>query len=378
MLKLVSSYFLIWRFGILAVLLFCLTFIPLQSTDKFLGGGVINYHRLPEIFAQANFDGEHFLSITAFGYSDREQAFFPLYPLVVHLVASPFKVNIYSSLLSSVIVGVVISSVCFLAALLILSQLLKLDYSNKTISWTLILLLVFPTSFFFGIFYSESLFFLLLLLSFYFARRERWVISGVFGMLASSTRVFGILLLPALMIEACQQGKRWRDVWGLLLIPLGLLGYMIYQWQTSGDPLAFYHLQGTIGEQRQLGLVPYPQVLFRYIRMLTTVSMENPIYQTVLLEFLVGVVFLLLPIVGFFKKVRWSYLFFALFGLLLSPFQGSLSSVPRYVIVLFPSFVILAMLVSSWTKFAKVSLVITLSILLIVEASLFFRGFWIG
>lgn len=370
--------FLIWRFFLIIALVYALNNIPLGSMDRYLGGGYINYILSPELFSWANFDGEHYLSIAFFGYKMLEQAFFPIYPFLMSFLSAPFTYDLFSSLIANTIVGIFISNTSFLLALIFLWKLINIDYSKKITLWALLSLAFFPTSFYFGAVYNESLFLLLTVLSFYSARKGKWYLSGILGALSSATRVFGILLLPALLIEAWQQKLPLRKMLWLFLIPLGLIGYMIYQALNFGDPFAFYNLQTVVGEQHQKGIVLLPQVYFRYLKILTSVDFNNPIYQTIILEVFVGVLFFILPIFGYFKKVRWSYLIYAMLGFLIPTIQGSFSSVPRYVIVFFPFFIILSIWITSLPRPIRIILLIASSVFLFKETALFLRGYWIA
>lgn len=373
----IIALFLAWRIILILFSLVAVNF-PLGSTTRYLGGGSINFHLLPELFAWANFDGEHFLSIAIFGYKELEQAFFPIFPMIINFFAGPFSSNLFTSLLFSTIAGLIISNASFLLALILLFELLNLDYSKKLSFITLLVLLFFPTSFYFGALYSESLFLLLTVLSFYLARKGKWMEASAVGAISSATRIFGIILLPALLIEAWQQKVPFRKMVWLFMIPLGLGIYMIYQYLNFGDPLAFYNLQKVVGEQHQSGIILLPQVYFRYIKMLLTVDMHNPIYQTIILEFLVGITFFLLPIYGYLKKIRYSYLVYAMIGFLLTTVQGSFSSLPRYVIILFPGFLALAIFVSSLPKFFRVVFFLISFLFLFAETTLFLRGYWVA
>ena len=153
---------------------------------------------------------------------------------------------------------------------------------------------------------------------------------------------------------------------------------MYYQWITVGDPLAFYHLQKIVGPQHESGITLLPQVYFRYIKIILTTQITNPIYITMVLEVVIGLLFFILPIIGFFKKMRKSYIFYALVGFLLPTIQGSFSSVPRYVIVFFPSFIVLAILLSKFRIITRVSMLIFSAIWLIINTALFFRGYWVA
>ena len=371
--KLTILLFLSWKTAILITAFVAISTIPLAGRN-FLGGGMEKYLSNPFLFAWANFDGEHYLSISQIGYRGLEQAFFPIYPLLMNVLSKPFG----GSIETSVLMGFLVSNIAFVLAIHFLYKLIKLDFPKEIAILTILLMLVFPTSFYFGAVYSESLFLLLSILSFYFARKDRWLIASLFGMFASATRIFGMLLLGALFFEAWQRKISLRKYFWIIFIPVGLVSYMFYQWITVSDPLAFYHLQKIVGPQHESGITLLPQVYLRYIKMIFSVDITNPIFQTVVLEFFIGVLFFLLPIYGYFRKVRLSYLFFALTGFLLPTIQGSLSSVPRYVIVFFPSFLCLALLIKRLPLPLKVIIMLLSSVWLIVETSLFLRGYWVA
>ena len=137
-------------------------------------------------------------------------------------------------------------------------------------------------------------------------------------------------------------------------------------------------MQKVVGEQHQSGVILLPQVYFRYLKILITADVGNPIYQTIILEFFTGLLFFMLPIYGYFKKIRLSYLFYALISFLIPTIQGSFSSVPRYAIVLFPSFLILALILDKSPNFIKLILYFILIICLGLETALFLRGYWVA
>lgn len=374
----IISIFLFWRILLTIFLFVAFKFIPLSHNDRFLGGGINNYQFTPEVFSWANFDGEHYLSIAMFGYKKLQQAFFPVYPFVVSFLARPFSHDYFSFLPFATLAGILISNISFLWALIFLWQLVKIDLSERIAFWTLLVLILFPTSFYFAAVYSESLFLLFTVLSFYNVRKGRWTLASLFGILSSATRVFGIFLLPAFLIEAWQQKVPFSKMWWIFLIPLGLFSYMSYLYLTIRDPIAFYHLQTVVGEQHQSGVIILPQVYFRYMKMFLTVDIKNPIYQTIILEFIVGLAFFILPIYGYFKKIRYSYLVFAMLGFLTPTIQGSFSSLPRYCLVFFPSFIALAFFIDRLPKVFKMIFFLVSASLLMVETTLFLKGYWVA
>ena len=181
--KKVLLLFIFWRVFITIAMIFGLS-LPVQLA--FLGGGEKNYFVSPLTWSWANFDGVHYLGIAGEGYKLNEQAFFPLYPLLMRYIGA-------FTGLDYVKIGILISNVSFFLTLVILYYLLKIDYLQKAI-WIVSFLLFFPFSFFFASVYTESLFLLLVVVSFYAARQKLWWLAGIFGALASATRLAGVFL----------------------------------------------------------------------------------------------------------------------------------------------------------------------------------------
>lgn len=370
--RLIISLFAAWRLLLFGVLFLAVRFLPLQR--NFLGGGMSNYLTHPYLFAWANFDGEHYLSIATYGYKTLQQAFFPVYPALIRILVTPLSLN-FATLTSA---GFLISNLALIGSLILLWKIILLDFPRKIALFTILLLLVFPTSFYLGSVYNESLYLFLSLATFYTARKGKWFLGGILGAIASATRVFGILLLPALLIEAWQSKVPLKKSFWMFLIPLGFMAYMYYQWRYFADPLAFYHLQPLVGEQHQQGVVLLPQVFYRYLKILLNINLTNMATLGILLEVVTGILFTALPIYGYFKKMRLSYIFYAFVGFLLPTIQGSFSSVPRYVLALFPSFIALSLLISKYPTFKKIIIIGFFLVWMLIEASLFVRGYWVA
>lgn len=376
--KNIVAIFVVWRLWLFLVMFFAVNFIPLGYKDRFLGGGYNNYLKFPELFSWANFDGEHYTSIAIFGYKGIEQAFFPVFPIILSTLSKPFQTDLYSSIFWITVIGLLVSNLSFVLALIYLWKLVKMDYSKKIAYITIFSLLLFPTSFYFVSLYTESIFLLFSVLSFYFAKHNKWFLSGIFGGISSATRVFGVFLLPSLLYEAFKKRSRLTVYLSLCLVPLGLILYMIYLYFTTRDPIAFYTLQKTVGEQHQSGITLLPQVFYRYVKMLLTVDIMNPIYQTVVLEFFTGVIFTFLCLYGLIKKFNPGYLFYLIAGFLIPAFQGSLSSSPRYVLVLFPAFILMAILLNKLSKTFQILVFILFTLWFSIETILFLRGYWVA
>ncbi len=149
----------------------------------------------------SHWDGEWYLKIAQKGYdaTDGTSAFFPLYPLLVKLLAFPLGNN-------HLLAGVLISGGATLALLVLLYELVRRDFDRETGSHTALYLAAFPTAFFFPAIYSEALFLALALGAFLAARHyKNWTITALLVALATLTRSLGILLLIPLAWEWWQQ-----------------------------------------------------------------------------------------------------------------------------------------------------------------------------
>lgn len=358
--------FITWRIGLFVILYFAINVIPLQHT--FLGGGLNNYLSNPYLWSWANFDGENYLSIAKYSYMFVGQAFFPLCSLLIRFFGG------------NVLAGLLISNSAFLLTLIGLYKLIRIDYSEKISKICILLLLLFPTSFYFGSVYTESLFLALSVWSFYFARNGKWFWASLLAGLASGTRIIGIILLPVLLIEAFTKDKKLSfKHWPLILIPIGLLSYMHYLNGAYGDPLAFLHSLPSFGEQRSATPIILPQVFYRYIvKIIPNINFTYfPNMFVTLLEFGISVVFLILSIISFLK-LRLSYAVFLSLGYIIPTLSGSFSSLPRYVIVLFPAFILMGIKIGESSRYLKFVIYSLLFVGLIISTALFVRGYWIS
>jgi len=377
--KFLFSSFVFWRLILFIFLFFAISIVQLQ--EKFLGGNLEDYLRAPYLWAWVNFDGEHYLSIAYQGYLSLTHFYFPAYSLITKFIAGLFNQNFITIVIS----GLLVSNISFLVALIGLWKLIRLDFQKNIAKLTIILLLVFPTSFYFGSFYTESLFLALVVWSFYFARKQKWLLAGILGAVLTATRVVGIALVPALIVEVWLQKRKnkklslfWPIV-GILLVPLGLFAYMYYLKITTGDPLGFFHSVSIFGQQRSSSLVLLPQVFYRYLfKVLPNLNYDYfPVVFSTFLEIIAAIVFLVLTIVSFFK-LRLSYAFYLAAGYLIPTLSGSFSSLPRYVLVLFPGFILMAVWLSKKSRWLRTAVLLILFLALGIATALFVRGYWVA
>ena len=173
----------------------------------------------------ANFDGEHYVNVAESDYAQDSPAFFPLYPLLMRLVATLFGGPVSREALS--VYGVLISLIAFLFALYFVYRIAEEGWGARVAQGTVLALAFFPTSFFFNAVYTESLFLALSAGAVWAARvRKDLLLASALAGLATATRSVGVLLLIPLVAEwSDRQEYGWRAVY-LALVPSGLVAYM--------------------------------------------------------------------------------------------------------------------------------------------------------
>lgn len=314
------------------------------------------------IWSFANFDGVHYLIIAKDGYSNQfTQVFFPFFPLIINFIGKIFSINFISAAL-------IVSNASFLLGLIIFFELVTKFFNQKIAFWSILLLLTFPTSFFFGSTYTESLFFLLTVSSFYLLSEKRVILASFLGLLASATRLMGIFLAPSFYLTDIK-----RKYIPLIIIPLGLLSYMVFLKIRFNNPLYFLTAQEIFGQERSTNsVVLFPQVVFRYIKILLTT--KGLVFNIALLE-LSATFFALVTIFIFRRKIPREWFAFSLFAILIPTLTGTFASMPRYILVVFPLFIALGTIKSD---FQKIVLASAFSILLFVLTCLFTQGYWVA
>ncbi len=293
-------------------------------------------------------DTSQFTHIAVYGYDAfYRMAFFPLFPLLERALAVPVG--------DPFVAGLLISNCATLGVFVVLYKLIAEDFGPEQAWRGVLYLAIFPTAFFFAAAYNESLFLFFALLSFYWLRKGNWWLAALAAFLASLTRSIAVCLIVPFAYEYLRQRDfQWRKLDLHVLSCVGMAGgvviFMVYGYLAFHDPLAFSHAQASPGWQRHLTL---PWTIF--IQAATIIS-HNPVLtiKTIhtiihLSAILLVLIILILAFYGPWKLARehWSYAFYAVtiyLFVILVPEGGSypLSSLGRFMLEIFPAFVILA------------------------------------
>lgn len=269
-------------------------------------------------------------------------AYFPLYPLLwrgAARITGEFPLT-----------GIALSNCCLLLALLLLHRIvMAFGYDEAVAGRTVFYLAAFPVSYFFSLAQTESLFLLLTVACLYAAKRDRWWLAGTLAALASATRFAGVFLLVPLCVLSWQS---YRNASGaktnqspvrvisraipLVLVPLGLIAFMIYLRVVTGNSLAFADIQVAWGHSA--GFFWRPLLTF-----LRDPGLVSAGWDFRLVNFAAAVVALVCTAV-LLKRREWALGLFAAVSILVPmSSQPLLQSLARYVMVIFPVFIVLAL-----------------------------------
>jgi len=383
----ILKYFWIWRI-LLFVVAYLATVLIVDFGNRFpYSDRVLTLTGLPNwVWGFGNFDGVHYLRIAQNGYfAEYTQAFLPLYPIIIRILnffpKGNLDLNLYTDP-SYFYTGLILSVLFFIGALYFVYKLWEEQYGKKIANLAVLLLLSFPTAFYFGAIYSEALFLLLAVLVFWFSKKEKFFMAGVIAALASATKILGVLLFVFLAIEVWSKykgkkksltGKFWWDLIGVLISPLGIIGYMYYLYRVFANPIYFMTAQSAFGTGKaNIPIVLFPQVIYRYIRILLNVTPSSIAFWNASLELGITLI-LIVGIIWSFRKIKFSYWIFVTLAILLPTLSGSLTSMPRYVLLAFPLFPLIA-------KFKRVSKYIIMAQIALqtVLLAMFIRGYWVA
>lgn len=362
MVKKIVILFLVWRLSLFLVAALAPLIIPV-FVNKFPYVETLMQSKLPYwIWSFGNFDGVHYIRITQDGYAYQyTQAFFPLYPMLIKLVS-------FLTFGNYLLAGLLISNISFLASLIVFHKLITKIYNPKIALWSIIFLLTFPTSFYFGAVYTEGLFFLMIILSFYLLEQNKNWQASIIGVFASGTRLVGIFL--SLLVFSKKDYKFRKP---FLLVPLGLIFYMIYLHFKFNNAFYFLTAQTAFGQNREAAkIILLPQVLYRWVNQL--LSTHGLVFVNSAFELSTTIFAIVLLVIGL-KTIKKEWIIFSAFAVIIPTLTGSLASMPRYILVAFPVLVVLAQIKSN---FVKTIIAIIFLICLTFTTALFTRGYWIA
>lgn len=379
----------IWKGVLLLVVLVAPFIIP--ATGAFFPNS-INRASLPEsVWVWGNFDGAHYVTIAQSGYFTSLVPFFPFFPYLI-------KMTVEVTHLPYLIAGQVISVASFWLMLLVVYYLLQIDRLERMFGSFLLIVITFPTSFYYAAIYNDAPFFLLATLTILFARRKNWMLAAASGALATLTRLNGLALIFLVLAEYARPFYSTLGIWNFRTVmttfaktalalaknhaallavfasPLAFCAYLVWVERSFGS----WQLVFTSMSVWQQDKFVFPlQVVWRYIGILTNVTPADESFWRAGLE-LSFVSLYICIIIYSFRRIRFSYWFFMVLSFLIPSMTGTFQGMPRYGLHLYPFFLALTILVSTAPRWLRLVYYLGATTLLVVMLAYFSRGYFIA
>jgi hypothetical protein len=282
-------------------------------------------------------DTLHYQAIAERGYGAFDIALFvpPLLPLAMHVLAPLLGGN-------TLLAGLFIANAAYVGALFAFLGLAQEETGDRGAARRATMYLAFfPTAFFFLAAYTESLFLLAAVLAVWATRRRRWIWAGVWGGVACLTRLPALLIVIPLIYAAWDSWRRERRAVPWLAPSIAFVMGMIfplYVWLGLGrEPWAPFMVQAA----RFGGGFVFPGAnLLASLRLI----LSGGAFLTDVFDLLLLLVFLGLALPVWRRLPRVYSVFYLSFLLLYLTRQGGsepLVGMVRYVLALFPAFLIL-------------------------------------
>jgi hypothetical protein len=354
------------------------------------------------LYSLANFDGIHYLHIAQRGYID-EARFFPLYPIAINILSWPLRL-VVSTPVALIFASLTISFCALMGSLYLLTDLQNLPSSNWRMPLTI---LAFPTSFFLVATYTESLFLFLALTTLWLIKTKHWYLACVVAALATATRLVGVVVWIALIGEWLNHSgislkislpptihnltksiqQLFSQIVNLitnnkllsLCLVLSTTPFFVFMWYNHvvwGDSLYFLHAHQLLGNGRSAASFINPLITaYRYIKILTTLPITQYEWSVALLE----AIFTSGACIGLVwtwhkKLVPRSWLLMCGGFLAIPILSGTLTGMPRYVLICFPVYWLINQLPNKWwLSYVSAGIIFNLFLFL-----LFAHGYYIA
>ncbi len=307
---------------------------PPTIHEEMYKGVKIETHPWLEVWQR--WDVPHYQAIAERGYQAFETALFtpPLFPALIRLLTPVFNGN-------TLVAGLFVSALALWTGMVGLYQLAMLEWGKEQDAFRVLLMMIsFPTAFFLAAPYNESVYLAGAILSLYHVQRGNWRTAGLWGAWAALARITGVLLILPLSYAAWQawrQGQR-KAWYAPGITALGALAFPVYVWIFLGKaPTEILRANYARGGYLT---IPGLNLLEAIIRIQKGMLLEENILELFFLLLFI----LFTPLI--FKHLPRIYGIYSLtlliFFLSRMGFPQPLVSASRYVIEIFPAFMLLA------------------------------------
>ena len=316
-------------------------------------------------------DARHYEFLSENGYSPDlpSDVFFPLFPRLISLL----NAIVHNPIVS----GFLLTTVFTFVMLIFLYFLVEELYNSKIAFYAGLFSLAFPTSFFFSLMYSESLFLMLVTAFFYFWLKRETTFAAACALLIPLTRPLGILLVVPLFLSMIipSKSKFPKDIQNNFPLLLStLFGFGIYffcMYTSTGSPWSGFLAQKYYVAGNSLQNLLHPLLWFKRNFIEITLTLHN--YTTSIIDRLFFAGFLA-SLFGIYKNADKIFFYYALVMGLVPALLGNFMAYTRYLVVVFPIFIILALIFKNKSPYVIIPLFMMQIFFLVIHS----LNYWVG
>ena len=285
---------------------------------------------LPILYGLARWDSGYYLRIATdgFGIFQHGYSFRPLFPIIIRILYPAFPFLDVQS--AEVLAGFVWNFAALGIAAVYLDRLTRLLLGPRISGGTLLLMAVFPASFFFTVIYSEATSILFISASVYYLETRKVLLGGVMGFLAGLSRPEAFLVaIPFLAKVLFESEKLKKTIAGVTVLG-SVPAFAAYAYTQTGNILAPFQSEATGAKCNILCFI------------------NNPVYQIAngvlpytinLVAMTIAVVFVARCLVKSETSTRlFPYYVWAFVVLAVVFYSGDVRSLARFALVLPPVF----------------------------------------
>jgi len=285
---------------------------------------------LPVLYGLARWDSGYYLGIATdgFGIFQHGYSFRPLFPVMIRILFPAFpSLDVRSA---EVLAGFLWNLAALGIAAIYLERLTRLLLGSEIAGGTLLLMAIFPATFFFTVIYSEATCILFISASLYYLETRKILLGGAMGFLAGLSRPEAFLVAIPFLAKVLFEDERLKKTVAGVTVLGSVPAFAVYAYTQTGNILAPFQSEATGAKCAILCFI------------------NNPVYQVAngVLPYTINFVTMTLAVAFVARRLVKSdtstqlfpYYLWAFVVLAIVFYSGEVRSLARFALVLPPVF----------------------------------------
>jgi hypothetical protein len=348
MIKKIFSLALLVKVAVLMLIFLAFNLLPFNSKTYFANFIYPQNEKISLATAYKTWDAQHYLFLSQQGYkaNSGSDTFFP---------ALPFSISLVNKLINNpVIAGLIVSNLFSFLGIFYFFLFCRSFLKNEEQAFkSALLLLAFPTAFFLTLIYSESILLFLTSAFFYYLYSKKYAWAAIFAFFIPLTRPVGMLIIFPYIVfwlttKYKEAGRNYLDLFKKVLLDrrtyyllspvLGILLYFLIMQLTTGNYWEGMRLEYAIVGAWKVSNVFDP--IYFLVSLFSPGGFVVHGFTNSIIDRVFFVIYCVFLVVIYKRLDKTMFIYALMFGM--TPLLGSFMSYTRYVLMVFPIFVVLA------------------------------------